>query len=147
MIPILSAFTVLQRQPTDLATSFGGSTVIVNSSFQGLQDSAGGLPRWLSGKESACRHRRREFHPWVGKIPWRRKWQPTPVSFSERCHGQRSLEGCSPWGRRASGMAECAHTQVIQITQLVLDGVCESLDFEEVVSRAQVDDAVSINCS
>ena len=44
-------------------------------------------------------------------------------------------------------MAECAHTQVIQIIQLVLDGVCESLDFEEVVSRAQVDDAVSINCS
>ena len=32
-----------------------------------------GLPRWLSGKAS-------RFDPWVGKIPWRRKWQPTPVS-------------------------------------------------------------------
>ena len=33
-----------------------------------------GLPRWLSGKESACQCRRCEFNPWVGKIPWRRKW-------------------------------------------------------------------------
>ena len=33
-----------------------------------------GLPRWLSGKESACQHRRFGFNPWVGKIPWRRKW-------------------------------------------------------------------------
>ena len=37
------------------------------------------LPRWLSGKESACqcrRHRRHGFDPWVGKIPWSRKWNP-----------------------------------------------------------------------
>ena len=39
-----------------------------------------GLPWWLSGKKSTCQCRRREFDPWVGKIPWRRKWQPTPVS-------------------------------------------------------------------
>ena len=41
-----------------------------------------GLPRWLSGKESACqcrRYRRCGFDPWVGKSPWRRKWQPIPV--------------------------------------------------------------------
>ena len=41
-----------------------------------------GIPKWLSGKESAChcrRHRRCGFHPWVRKSPWRRKWQPTPV--------------------------------------------------------------------
>ena len=40
------------------------------------------LPRWLTGKESISqcrRHRRHGFDPWVGKIPWRRKWQPTPV--------------------------------------------------------------------
>ena len=39
-----------------------------------------GLPRWLCGKEFNCqcrRHRRHRFHPWVRKIPWRRKWQPT----------------------------------------------------------------------
>ena len=38
-----------------------------------------GLPRWLSGKEFACQGRRHKFDPWVGKIPWRRKWQPSPV--------------------------------------------------------------------
>ena len=35
--------------------------------------------RWHSGKESTCQCRRHRFDPWVGKIPWRRKWQPTPV--------------------------------------------------------------------
>jgi len=37
------------------------------------------------------------FDPWVRKISWRRKWQPTPVYFSEKSHGQGSLEGYSPW--------------------------------------------------
>ena len=40
-----------------------------------------GLPWWLSGKEFACQCRRCGFDPWVGKIPWRRKWQPPPVFF------------------------------------------------------------------
>ena len=44
--------------------------------------------------------------PWVGKIPWRRKWQPTPVSLPGKSHGQRSLVSCSPWGRKESGMTE-----------------------------------------
>ena len=38
--------------------------------------------------------------PGVGKIPWRRKWQPTSVSLPGKSHGQRSLAGCSPWGRK-----------------------------------------------
>ena len=38
--------------------------------------------------------------PWVGKIPWRRKWQPTPVFLPRKYHGQRSLVGYSPWGRK-----------------------------------------------
>ena len=37
------------------------------------------LPSWLGGKESACQCRRLRFDPWIGKIPWRRKWQPTSV--------------------------------------------------------------------
>ena len=48
------------------------------------------LPLWLSGKESTCqcqRHRRYGFNPWVGKIPWRRKWQPTPVFLPGKFHG------------------------------------------------------------
>ena len=40
------------------------------------------------------------FDPWVGKIPWRRKWQPTPVFLPGKFHGWRSLVGYSPWGRR-----------------------------------------------
>ena len=38
-----------------------------------------GLPWWLSGEESTYQCRRLLFDPWVGKIPWRRKWQPNPV--------------------------------------------------------------------
>ena len=55
-----------------------------------------GLPRWLSGKESFCQCRRLKKHgfdPWVRNIPWRRKWQPTPVFLPRKFHGQRSLEG------------------------------------------------------
>ena len=52
---------------------------------------------WLSDKESACQCRRWGFSPWVGKIPWRRKWQPTPVFLPGESHGQRSLAGYSPW--------------------------------------------------
>ena len=41
------------------------------------------------------------FHPWVGKIPWRRAWQPTPVFLPGESHGQRSLAGYSPWGPKS----------------------------------------------
>ena len=37
-------------------------------------------------------------NPWVGKIPWSRKWQPAPVFLPGKFHGQWSLVGCSPWG-------------------------------------------------
>ena len=55
------------------------------------------LPRWLSSKESTCQCRRWRFNPWVGKIFWRKKWQPTPVFLSEKSHGQKSLVGCSSY--------------------------------------------------
>ena len=54
----------------------------------------------LSGKGPACqcrRHKRHRFNSQVGKIPWRRKWQPTPVFFPGESHEQRSLVGYSPW--------------------------------------------------
>ena len=47
---------------------------------------------------SACQCRRHGFDPWVGKIPWRRAWQPTLVFLPGEFHGQRSLVGYSPWG-------------------------------------------------
>ena len=61
------------------------------------------LLRWLSGKESTCQCRRPGFCLWVGQIPWRRKWQPTPVFLPGKSHGQRSQMGCSPWGRKRVG--------------------------------------------
>ena len=56
------------------------------------------FPWWLSGKESTCQYRKCRFDPWVGKIPWRREWQPTPVFLPGKSHGQRSLAGYSQWG-------------------------------------------------
>ena len=52
--------------------------------------------RWSGGKESACQCRRHRFNPWVGKIPWKRKWQPIPVFLPGKFHGERSLEATSP---------------------------------------------------
>ena len=61
---------------------------------------------WLNGKGSTCQYRRPRFDPWVGKIPWGRKWQPTSVFLSEESHGQRSLVGYSPWGSKELDMTE-----------------------------------------
>ena len=70
----------------------------VAKSQTGLSNFHFWLPRWHSGKESACnaRHRRPGFDPWVGKIPWRRKWHPTPVFLPGESHGWRSLVGYNP---------------------------------------------------
>ena len=57
-----------------------------------------GLPGGSDGKESAC-----NADPWIGKVPWRREWQPTlPVFLPGEFHGQRSLEGYSPCGHKES---------------------------------------------
>ena len=64
-----------------------------------------GLPMWSHGKEPVC-HAGDTRCPWVRKIPWRRKWQPTPVSWPGEFHGQRSLAGYSPQGRKESDTAE-----------------------------------------
>ena len=53
-------------------------------------------------KEPTYRCNRRELDPWVGKIPWRRKWQPTLVFLPGKSRGRRSLEGCNSWGHKES---------------------------------------------
>ena len=63
-----------------------------------------GLPRWLTGKESAYQCRRCRFSPSVGKLPWRRKGQPTPVFLPGKSHGQRRLVGYSPCGAKRVGL-------------------------------------------
>ena len=56
-----------------------------------------GLARWLSSKRIRllCRRRRR-LRPWVRKIPWRKKWHPTPAVFPGKSHTQKGLAGYSP---------------------------------------------------
>ena len=45
------------------------------------------FPGGSDGKESTCQCRRPGFSPWVGKIPWRREWQPTPIFLPREFHG------------------------------------------------------------
>ena len=68
-----------------------------------------GFPSGTSGKEpdSLCRrYKRHRFCPWLGKIPWRRAWKPTPVFMPGESHGQMSLVGYSPQGRKELDMTE-----------------------------------------
>ena len=68
-----------------------------------------GLPRWCSGKESACQYRRCQRHgfdPWVKMTHWSRKWQPTPVFLLGKFHGQGCLAGYSPWDHKESDITE-----------------------------------------
>ena len=53
---------------------------------------------WLSGKEPMCQWSTSGLNPWLEKILWIRKWQPTLISLPGKSHGQRSLLGYSPWG-------------------------------------------------
>ena len=55
---------------------------------------------------NAGRCKRCRFDCWVRKIPWRRSQQPTPVFLPEKFHGQRSLAGYNPWGRKESDATE-----------------------------------------
>ena len=55
-----------------------------------------------------------QFDPWVGKILWRRKWQPTPVFLPGESHGQGSLVGYSPWGYKELDTTEQLSTQQLQ---------------------------------
>ena len=70
------------------------------------------VAQWLKKKKKkpACQfrsHKRLWFDQWFRKTSWRRKWQPTPVFLPGKFHGQRSLEGYSPWGCKESDMTDC----------------------------------------
>ena len=69
------------------------------------------FPDGASGKEPACecrRCKRCEFYPCGGKMPWKKAWQPTPAFLPGESHGQRSLVGYSPWGRKELDMTDVA---------------------------------------
>ena len=68
-----------------------------------------GFPGGTSGKDPVCQCRRLKkpgFNPWIGKIPWRRAWRPTPVFLPRESLGQRNLVGCRPRGHKESNMTE-----------------------------------------
>ena len=74
-----------------------------------------GFPSGTNGKEPACQWRRHRcrFNPWVGKIPWRKAWQPTPVFLPGGSHGQRSLAGYSTQSHEESDTTEVIwHTRM-----------------------------------
>ena len=63
------------------------------------------------------------FDSWVGKIPWRRKWQSTPALLPGKSHGRRSLISYSPWGCKESDTTEQLHfTSLLDITILLQIG-------------------------
>ena len=70
------------------------------------------FPGSSASKESTCpcrRHKRHGFKPWVRKISWRRKWQPTPVFSTGKFHEQRCLVGHTVHGVAESDMTERKH--------------------------------------
>ena len=75
-----------------------------------------GLPWWHS-----LQYGRSGFDPWVGKIPWRRAWQPTAVFLPGEFHGQRSLGGYRPWSLKESDTTKQA--------QHILKQACDHLNY------------------
>ena len=77
-----------------------------------------------------CRRcKRHRFNPWVRKIPWRREWQPTPVCLPRNFHAERSLAGCSPWGRKESDATE--HTSEASVASVLGAGLPWGLSGKE----------------
>ena len=79
------------------------------------------LPWWLSGKEPSCqckrwRCKRHGFHPSVGKIPWKREWQPTPVFLPGESHGrgawQATVHGVTQSRTRLKGLSTQAQVTI-----------------------------------
>ena len=69
---------------------------------------------------AGCRsHKKCGLDPWVNKIPWRRAWQHTPVFFLGESHGQRSLEGYSPWGHKELDMTEVTEHAHVNKTRMI----------------------------
>ena len=70
----------------------------------------GAVEKNQPAKAGNCK--RCKFDPWVGEMPWRRKWQPPPVFFPGKSLGQRSLAGCSPRGRRVREVDTTEHRHI-----------------------------------
>ena len=77
------------------------------------------LPWWLRWQRICLQCKGPMFDPWVGKIPWRREWLPTPVLLPGEFHGQRSLVG----GLQSMGLQTVGHDRATNThTQRNYDG-------------------------
>ena len=76
-----------------LLSVFGG--YILRSGIAESYGNSMGFPS-SSAVRICLEYRSCSFDPWVGKIPWRRAWQPTTIFLHGEAHGQRSLVGCIP---------------------------------------------------
>ena len=116
-------------------TSILTITYLPSTSFQGrpgndtwvlfllLSQAFNTLPWWFRWQGECLQCRRPGFHPWVRKIPWRRKWQPTPVFLPGKSHRWRSVAGPSPWGHKARELVGVQPLRPAPAPQ----GSCESL--------------------
>ena len=99
------ALSVKDNLCEPLVPFFSEHSPVASLPNKNISKSITGFPGATSSEEPSCQCRRCNrpgFDPWVGKIPWRRAWQPTPVSLPGDSHGQRSLLGYSLWGYRKS---------------------------------------------
>ena len=93
---------VFLSQSWSRTPSLGNFALMIFKLIDEAYSHYGGFPGGASGKELACQCRRcrrckiRGFDPWVGKMPRRRTWQPTPVFLPGESHGQKSQVGYSP---------------------------------------------------
>ena len=76
-------------------------------------------PKAKNTPANAGDRKRRGFDSWVWKIPWSRKWRPTPVFLPAEFHGQRTLVGYSPWELKESDTTEHKHTQRLSSKRLL----------------------------
>ena len=109
-----------------------------------------GHPRWHSGKEFACqckRCKRSRFDPWVGKSPWRRKWQPPPIVLPGELCGQRSLVGYSPWACQELGMSKlaCTHGLLKEAEDIGLSPSRNLQSFRRAEDTAHTESGAAVN--
>ena len=109
-----SPFLVLSVQEPSCGSR--GNALLVAASWNSpISLTIGSVDLWVNlvaqtlGKESTC-NAGDGFDPWVGKIPWRREWQPTSVYLPGEFHGQRSLAGYGPWGCKELDTTEAQHS-------------------------------------
>ena len=80
-----------------------------------------GFPGGSVSKESTCNSgdclqcKKHGFNPWVGKIPWGREWQPTPIFLPGKSQGQKSVAGYSPWGHTESDTTERLNHHIVEM--------------------------------